>query len=134
MLRLTDLDHYSQSINALGKLYRQTDKQLLRIPPMTTFAQQRMREAIMADKPSAAGLPLDSLEITITNSFESGGLTLPNPLDIHTETLGEYALQNSAPYQATLRFNPPQTVPEWLDEGYLTKIASKVDIGEAYPA
>jgi hypothetical protein len=60
-------------------------------------------------------------------------LTLPNPLDVHTETLGEYAVQNSAPYQATLRFNPPQTVPEWLDEGYLTKIASKVDIGEAYP-
>ena len=130
---VTDLDHYSQSINALGKLYRQTGKQLFRIPPMTTFAQQRMREAIVADKPSATGLPLDSLEITITNSFESGGLTLPNPLDVHTETLGEYAVQNSAPYQATLRFNPQQTVPEWLDEGYLTKIASKVDIGEAYP-
>jgi hypothetical protein len=40
---VTDLDHYSQSINALGKLYRQTDKQLFRIPPMTTFAQQRAK-------------------------------------------------------------------------------------------
>ncbi|MEJ5057246.1 MULTISPECIES: dermonecrotic toxin domain-containing protein [unclassified Pseudomonas] len=86
-----DLDQYSQSINALGMLYKQTDKTLLRIAPITTYAQNRMREAIIADKPSAASLPLDSLDITVTNSFETGGLTLPNPLDVHIETLGEYA-------------------------------------------
>lgn len=128
-----DLDQYSQSINALGMLYKQTDKKMFRILPIATYAQNRMREAIIADKASAADLPLDSLQITITNSFESGGLTLPNPHDIHTETLGEYALQNSAPYLATLQFSPPQPVPDWLDVAYLTKMASKVDIGEGYP-
>lgn len=128
-----DLDHYSQSINALGRLYKYTDKKLFRIAPITSFAQQRMREAIIADKPSAIDLPLDTLEITITNSFESGGLTLPNPLDIHIETLGEYALQNSAPYQASLRFKPPHAAPEWLEDTYLTEMANKVDIGQAYP-
>jgi hypothetical protein len=128
-----DLDQYSQSVNALGKLYKQTDKTLFRILPITAFAQTRMREAIVADKASAATLPLDNLVIAITNSFESGGLTLPNPHDTYTETLGEYALQNAAPYQATIRFSPPQTVPEWLDETYLTEMASKVNIGEVYP-
>lgn len=129
----SDLDHYSQCINALGKLYKQTDTQLLRIPAIDTFAQQRMREAIIADKPAAAKLPLDNLAITIINSFEADGLTLPNPLDIQTETLGEYALQNSAPYQANVRFNPAQAVPDWLDDAYLTTMASNVDIGQAYP-
>ena len=129
----TDLDHYSQAIDALGKLHKHSDKKLLRISPIDTYAQQRMREAIIAEQPSAAKLALDNLRITITNSFESGGLTLPNPLDVHTETLGEYALQNNAPYQATLRFEPPQPVPAWLDAAYLTTIASQVDIGEAYP-
>lgn len=128
-----DLDFYSQSVNALGKLYKQTDSALLRIQPLNTFAQNAMREAIVADQKTAAGLPLDRLDIIITNSFESGGLTLPNPLDRHTETLGEYALQNAAPYQATLRFNPPQTLPGWLDIAYLTRMANKVNIGEAYP-
>ncbi|MNH87930.1 hypothetical protein D3C81_305930 [compost metagenome] len=128
-----DLDQYSRSVNALGKLYKQANKDLFQIPSIDAFAGQRMREAIFTDKKSAAGLPLDNLEITITNSFESGGLTLPNPLDIHTETLGEYALQNVAPYQATIRFNPPQPVPDWLDVAYLTKTASEVNVGQKYP-
>ena len=130
---VADLNQYSQSVNALGKLYKQNDKKLFRILPLTTYAQGRLRDAIIADQPSAAGLPLDSLEITVTNSFESGGLTLPNPLDVHTETLGEYAVHNSAPYQATLKFKPPQPLPDWLNVAYLTKMASAVDVGEAYP-
>ncbi|MFU2330601.1 hypothetical protein [Pseudomonas sp. NFX98] len=128
-----DMDQYSRSVNALGKLYKQANKDLFQIPSIDVFAGERMREVIFADKKSAAGLPLDNLEITITNSFEAGGLTLPNPHDIHTETLAEYALQNAAPYQATIRFNPPQPVPEWLDVAYLTKIASKVNVGQKYP-
>jgi hypothetical protein len=128
-----DLDQYSRSVSALGKLYKQADKKLFQIQPIDTFAQKRMRDAILVDKPSASELPLDTLEIAITNSFESGGLTLPNPLDTHTENLGEYALQNAAPYQASIRFNPPQTVPDWLDVAYLTQTASKVDIGKVYP-
>lgn len=128
-----DLDAYSRSVSALGKLYKQADTNLFRIQPISTFAQHRMREAIIAETPSAATLPLDKLEITITNSFESGGVTLPNPHDIHIETLGEYALQNTAPYQASVRFNPPQPVPEWLTIAYLTQMASEVDIGANYP-
>ena len=130
---VADLNQYSQSVNALGKLYKQNEKRLFRILPLTTYAQDRLRDAIIADQPGAAGLPLDSLEITVTNSFESGGLTLPNPFDVHTETLGEYAVHNSAPYQATLRFKPTQPLPDWLNVAYLTKMASAVDVGEAYP-
>lgn len=128
-----DMDHYSRSVNALGKLYKHVDKKLFHLPAIDAFAQQRMRDAIIADHPTAAGLPLDSLEITITNSFESGGLTLPNPLDSYSENLGDFALQNSPPYMATLRFNPPQPLPAWLDSAYLTEMAKKVDIGQAYP-
>ncbi|CAI8721359.1 hypothetical protein [Pseudomonas serboccidentalis] len=128
-----DMDQYSRSVSALGKLYKHINKNLYHLPAIDTFAQQRMREAILADQPSATRLPLDSFEITITNSFESGGLTLPNPLDSHTETLGEFALQNSPPYEATLRFKPPQPVPDWLDVAYLTQMAKKVDIGQTYP-
>ncbi|MHA3734236.1 hypothetical protein ACXR0M_01035 [Pseudomonas sp. Eth.TT006] len=129
----TDLDAYGRSVSALGKLYRNTDTRLFRILPLDTFARTRMREAIIADKPQASSLPLDSLEITITNSFESGGFTLPNPLDTHTENLGEYALQNCPPYQARVQFNPSHAVPDWLSVDYLTTIANKVDIGSAYP-
>lgn len=128
-----DMDQYSRSVSALGKLYKHTHKNLVHLQPIDTFAQQKMREAIIVDQPSAVGLALDSLQITITNSFESGGLTLPNPLDSHTETLGEYALQNSPPYQATLRFNPPRAIPDWLNVAYLTRMANTVDIGLAYP-
>ena len=129
-----DLDVYSQSIKAMGKLLKVSDPGLYKIPPITDFAQQKMREAILADnKTNAAALPLDKLEITITNSFEAGGLTLPNPLDRHTETLGEYALENEAPYQATLRFTDEHTVPDWLTIDYLTAKAAQVNIGETYP-
>jgi len=128
-----DLERYSRSVSALGKLYKLADKNLFRISSITTFAGRRMREAILADKKAAAGLPLDTLEITVTDSFESGGLTLPDPNSTHTETLGEFALQNSAPYRASVRFNPPQTVPDWLNDTYLTNMASQVNIGMAYP-
>ena len=129
----SELDQYSQSINALGQLYRQADKALLPIPPIDTYARNCMREAIIADQPSAAGLPLDKLQIRITNSFESGGVTLPDPHDTHIETLGEYALQNRTPYLATLQFDPPQALPQWLTVAYLTKMANKIDMGEVYP-
>jgi hypothetical protein len=129
-----DLDVYSQSIKALGKLLRLSESALDKIPPIADFAQQKMREAILADKKDkATELPLDKLEITVTNSFEASGLTLPNLLDRHTENLGEYALENEAPYRATLRFKDAHPVPDWLTIEYLTAMAAQVNIGEAYP-
>ncbi|KAB0497832.1 dermonecrotic toxin domain-containing protein [Pseudomonas vancouverensis] len=130
----TDLDIYSQSLRNLGKLLRHADSGLYRIPSVTDFAQQKMREAITADKPvESVDLPLDQLEITIINSFEAGGLTLPNPLDTHTETLGEFALQNEAPYRANLRFKNARQIPDWLTPEYLTTMAAQVNVGEVYP-
>lgn len=130
----TDLDVYSQSLRTLGKLLRHTDNELYRIAPITEFAQQKMREAIRADKAEeSTDLPLDLLEITVTNSFEAGGLTLPNPLDRHTENLGEFALQNEAPYQASVRFKNAHAVPDWLTADYLTTLAARVNVGEVYP-
>lgn len=128
-----DLDQYSQSINALGQLYRQADNALQPIPAIDTYAQNRMREAILAEQTTAVGLPLENLRIHVTHSFESGGVTLPNPHDTHTETLAEYALQNSAPYLASIAFSPAYPVPSWLTVAYLTNMAAKVDIGQAYP-
>ncbi|WP_053163971.1 dermonecrotic toxin domain-containing protein [Pseudomonas sp. P1.8] len=129
-----DLDVYSQSIKALGKLLRLSDSALYQIPPIADFALQKMCEAILADKKDrSTELRLDKLEITITNSFEASGLTLPNLLDRHTETLGEFALENEAPYLATLRFQDAHPVPDWLTIEYLTAKAAQVNIGEAYP-
>jgi hypothetical protein len=128
-----DLDAYGQSINALGKLYKHSETDLFQIPPITTYARDRMRDAIIADQPSAARLPLDELEISITDSFEVDGLALPDPHSRYTETLGEYALQNAPPYQATLRFKNAQPVPAWLTVTYLTQTASNVDVGAVYP-
>jgi hypothetical protein len=132
-----DLSAYSKYITGLGKLYRdpqmKTTKDL--IEPIERFAQRLMREAIVRDKHAegALTLPLDELEITITNSFTAGDLTLPDVLDTYTRTLGEFALENTAPYQASLRFKQGETVPAWLTVDLLVSLSRQVDIGSVYP-
>ena len=49
------------------------------------------------------------------------------------QTLGEYALSNTPPYLATLRFKGAEKVPDWLTDSYLTQISEQVDIGKVYP-
>lgn len=134
---ISDLQHYSRYIDALGRLRDGAandvfkDDDLALIKP---YALEQMRKAIVADNPSgAAQLPLDSLRITVTNSFESGGFTLPNPLDQTVETLAEFALQNSPPYEASLAFDDKREVPAWLTVDYLTAMAQQVNIGDSYP-
>ncbi len=132
-----DLAAYSKYITGLGKLYRdpvfKVSKNL--IEPIDRFAQRLMREAIIRDKHAegAANLPLDELEISITNSFTAGDLTLPNLLDTYTRTLGEFALENTAPYQASLRFKHGEPVPAWLTVELLVKMSQQVDVGLVYP-
>lgn len=132
-----DLAAYSKYITGLGRLYRdpvfKNSKDL--IEPIDRFAQRLMREAVIRDKHAegAASLPLDDLEISITNSFTAGDLTLPNALDTYTRTLGEFALENSAPYQANLRFKHGETVPAWLTVDLLLQLSQHVDIGQVYP-
>ncbi|WP_053125161.1 dermonecrotic toxin domain-containing protein [Pseudomonas sp. P1.31] len=132
-----DLAAYSKYITELGKLYRdpafKQSKDL--IEPIDRFAQRLMCEALIHDKHAegAAILPLDELEITITNSFTAGDLTLPDLLDTYTRTLGEYALENTPPYRASLRFKTGEIVPAWLTVELLTSLAQKVDIGSVYP-
>jgi hypothetical protein len=127
------LQDYSHGLSRLGKL-RNTSG-LNDIPLISEYAQTTMREAIVKDKASegAAQLPLDDLQITVTNSFIVGGLTLPNPHDRHIESLGDFALQNTAPYMAELHFKNNALVPQWLTVGYLTAMAAQVNIGKSYP-
>lgn len=127
------LQDYSLSLSRLGKLRNASG--LNDIPLIGAYAQTKMREAIVTDKAreGAALLPLDDLQITVTNSFTVGGLTLPNPHDRHIENLGDFALQNTAPYRAELRFKNNEPVPQWLTDDYLIAMAAQVNIGKIYP-
>ncbi|MGE8190665.1 dermonecrotic toxin domain-containing protein [Pseudomonas sp. NPDC086278] len=132
-----DIQDYSRYLTGLGNLYRQPARKATRdeIPSISDHAQRLMREAIIAD-PSAVGaadLPLDQLQIKITNSFTVNNLTLPNPLDQRVETLADFALENEAPYLATLSFKHAQPMPDWLTPAFLTTVAARVNIGEVYP-
>lgn len=130
-----DLNAYSQHLIDLSLLRDKAPKDLFEIPSIHTFAQQKMREAIIADKTAegADKLPLDTLQIIRTESFTVGVFVLPNPQERHTQTLGEYALSNSPPYLASVSFEGGQAVPEWLTPEYLTTLAEQVDIGKVYP-
>jgi len=130
-----ELSDYSQYLIELSTLRNQTPDDLFSIPPIKAFAQKKMREAIIADKAKegAGKLPLDELQITLTESFTAGAFTLPNPFERHIQTLGEYGLANSPPYLASVNFKQGQTVPDWLTISYLTGIAEHVDIGKTYP-
>ena len=133
-----DQQDYSRYIAELANLRNDAETGVFKdddFPLLKPYAERRMREAIIADKRAegAADLPLEHLRISVTNSFETGGFTLPNPFDRLTETLGEFALQNAPPYQATIAFDNGRAVPAWLTVDFLTAIAEKVDIGGHYP-
>ncbi|MDB5997797.1 MAG: hypothetical protein JWP42_4933 [Pseudomonas sp.] len=133
---VSDLHHYSRYIDALGRLRDGAQRDVFNddLPLIKPYAQEQMRKAIVADnQPGAALLPLDALRVTVTNSFESGGFTLPNPHDQSVETLAEFALQNSPPYQASLAFDDKREVPGWLTVDYLSAMAQQVNIGDSYP-
>ncbi|MEO6680865.1 MAG: DUF6543 domain-containing protein [Pseudomonas sp.] len=109
------------------------------IPLISTYAQEQMRTAIVSDRREhhqndAANLPLEELQITITPSITVGAFNLPDPQEIHIETLGEFALQNTTPYKAELKFKNNQACPSWLTVAYLTQMAQQVNVGKAYPA
>lgn len=131
-----DLNDYSQYILELSTLYSDMPANLFQIQSIKTFAQEKMRNAILADKKSlgADKLPLDEIHITLTESVTTGPFTLSNPLDSYTQTLGEYALSNTPPYLATVSFQQGEKVPDWLTDSYLTQISEQVDIGKVYPA
>lgn len=130
-----DVHAYSSYIAALGALREGADHEHNELPLIKPYAERKMREAIIADTAAegAADLPLEQLRITVTNSFESGGFTLPNPFDRVEESLGEFALQNTQPYQATIAFTDARPVPAWLTVDFLSAKAQKVDIGDDYP-
>lgn len=130
-----DLQAYSSCIADLGTLREGADESDDDVPLIKPYAEQKMRAAILADKTAegAADLPLEHLRITVTNSFETAGFTLPNPFDRVDESLGEFALQNAAPYQASVAFTDAHAVPDWLTVDFLTAIAQQVDIGGQYP-
>ncbi|MBU6958308.1 hypothetical protein KRR23_11220 [Pseudomonas sp. CVAP len=133
----SDIQDYSRYVTALGKLYRQPDYKTVKdqIPSITQYAQYRMREAIIADPHAvgAADLALDELRIKITNSFTASDFTLPDPRNQHIETLADFALENEAPYLASLFFKNAEQVPDWLTPEFLTTVAARVNVGEVYP-
>lgn len=136
-----DIQDYGRYISALGKLYRQPDSQLAsaEIPSIADYAQRRMREAIIADPLAvgAANLALDNLRIKISHSFTADNFTLPNPLDQRIESLADFALENEAPYLATvsfkggrryrigsrLTFSPP-CLHEWTSERHIPPLSN----------
>lgn len=132
-----DQQAYSNGLSALGKLHAQYDIAAANgnIASIDVFAQTKMREAIVGDKkPGGESLALDKLSITTTDSMEVGGLLLPDPSSQRSETLGEFALQNTPAYMTSLAFTDQTTVPDWLTPDYLSEKSEQVDIGEAYPA
>jgi hypothetical protein len=132
-----DIQDYGRYITALGKLYRRPESKAAKgeIPAITDYAQRRMCEAIIKDSRAvgAANLSLNELRIKVTNSFTVDNLILPNPLDQRTETLAEFALENEAPYRATVFFKQGEQVPDWLTSEFLTDMSTQVNIGKAYP-
>lgn len=130
-----DLNDYSRHMLDLSTLYSDAPADLFHIQSIKTFAQETMRNAIIADKKNlgAESLPLDDIQITRTESFTAGAFTLPDPLQRYTQTLADYALSNAPPYLAKVSFKGGQKVPDWLTDSYLTQISEQVDIGNVYP-
>lgn len=134
----TDLQTYSRYLVDLGALRQEAADGAFKVddlPAIKPYAEQKMQEAILADTRAegAADLPLDRLRITVTDSMETAGFTLANPLSRVRETLGEFALQNTPPYQASIDFDDGRALPAWLTVDYLSALAEQVDIGLHYP-
>ncbi|MBC2384507.1 hypothetical protein HF257_16955 [Pseudomonas sp. WS 5106] len=129
-----DLNDYSQHMLDLSTLYNDVPADLFQLQPIKAFAQEKMRNAILADNHAGADtLPLDEIQIIRTESLAVGPFNLANPLESYPQTLGEYALSNTPPYLATVNFKGGQTVPDWLTVTYLTHLSEQVDIGQVYP-
>jgi len=135
---LDDIQTYSGYLSALGSLRGETDSECFEyseVPLILDYAQQQMHDAIIAEQPGAdtLRLPLDDVRITLTQSFEAGGLTLPDPNNVSVQTLGEFALHNTRPYIAKVAYADGSATPDWMTEKLLSRIASEVNIGEHYP-
>jgi hypothetical protein len=136
---LDDIQAYSRYLKTLGTLRGEADSDVFDvsdIPLIHAYAQQKMREAIVAAQPAAeaATLKLDDVRITVTHSFEAGGFTLPDPHNRSVESIGEFALQNVRPYSATVAYADGSAVPDWMTVSFLLRMANEVNVGERYPA
>lgn len=135
---LEDIQAYSSYLTELGTLRDEADSEDFQdqdIPLIQPYAQQKMCDAIVAAKSAegAATLPLNNIRITVTQSFEAGGFTLPDPHTRHVETLGEFALQNVRPYIATVAYADGTAVPDWMTVTFLVRLANEINIGATYP-
>lgn len=135
---LDDIQAYSSYLTDLGILRGGADSDAFDvedIPLIQTYAQQRMRDAILAERADedAVKLHLDDIRITVMHSFEAGGFTLPDPRSRSVETLGEFALQNTRPYSATVAYADGTAAPDWMTATFLLSMANEINIGETYP-
>lgn len=135
---LDEIQTYSGYLTALGKLRGATGSDVFdgsEIALIRDYAQQQMHAAIIADQQMKITTPLrlDDVRITITQSFEAGGFTLPDPRQVKVQSLGEFALYNSAPYIAEVAYADGTPAPDWMTIEFLTRMASEVDIGKNYP-
>ncbi|QAX82428.1 hypothetical protein C2E19_00610 [Pseudomonas sp. DTU12.3] len=134
---LDDIQTYSGYLTELGRL-RDADSDSFdvnEIALIADYAQQQMQDAIVAAKPAKETTQLlpDQVRITITHSFEAGGLTLPDPFSTRVQTLGEFALYNTRPYLAKVAYADATSTPDWLTLDLLLRLAGEVNIGENYP-
>jgi hypothetical protein len=135
---LDDIQAYSGYLTNLGSLRGESDSDVFNvedIPLIDTYAQQKMCDAILADKTDedTADLRLNDIRIIVTHSFEAGGFTLPDPRTRSVETLGEFALQNVRPYSATVAYADGTAAPVWMTVTFLLRMANEINIGETYP-
>ncbi|MFJ2280829.1 dermonecrotic toxin domain-containing protein [Pseudomonas sp. NPDC087803] len=135
---LEDIQRYSRDLSALGSLRGGTGSDafdITDVPLILDYAEQQMRDAILAEQPleQVSPLRLDDLRITLTDSFEAGGFVLPDPHSIRELSLGEFALRNTPAYLTTIAYADGTSAPDWLTVKRLQRIASDVDIGKHYP-
>ncbi|MFJ4193806.1 hypothetical protein [Pseudomonas sp. NPDC089534] len=133
---LEDIQAYSGYLNALGRLREEADDDAFAsedLQPIQTYAQQQMREAIAEErKGEDAAWRLDDVRITVAQSFEAGGLTLPSPYGRSVETLGQFALRNARPYLATVAYADGSATPDWMTLALLVRLAERINVGESY--
>ncbi|MFJ2711395.1 dermonecrotic toxin domain-containing protein [Pseudomonas sp. NPDC087346] len=135
---LEDIQAYSGYLTALGKLRGESASDVFDsspVPLIMDYAQQQMRAAIIAERTGADAtlLRLDDVRITVTQSFEVGGFTLPDPRQVRVQSLGEFALHNTSPYLAKVAYVDGALTPDWMTSKFLLRIASEINIGENYP-
>ncbi|WLH35630.1 hypothetical protein PSH79_27640 [Pseudomonas sp. FP2196] len=126
LLDLTVLQHSNK-----GKSFQE------QIASLQTFTRDALSRQMLKDHPTATGLKIDNIEISIASLEVWGTFVLPGNIQIKSLSLIELALQNLAGLplgNKTVRYKDDSALPDWMTVTYLEQLVSTVDIGKTYPA